>query len=216
MIEFDLVPGDYRMRRALNHWLRKLAGVVAGAVVVGAASGAALTVANKSLDAQIQDLQTHQAMTSQQRGQLETLDLRISELRRQWQLLTTLRSGAPAEQVFAIIDGALGDAPVWFQDWAFIRSGATSSERPATVNTGYFIVTPNAKNAGQQPAWQIDTHIRINGQALDHAALSAFVRELFERSEVRDVRVQKTSLRRYSTANVVDFELAILLNGVDR
>lgn len=213
MIDFDLVPNDYRMRLALNRWLRKLGGFVLSAIIVGGASGAALAVANNSLDRQIQDLQTHQAMTSQQRSQLETLDSRIAELRGQWQLLTTLRSGAPAEQIFTIIDSALGDTPVWFQDWAFVRNGGNSYEPPATINTGYFIVTPDRGAAEQEPAWRIETHVRVHGQALDHAALSQFVRALFQRPEVRDVRVQKTTLRRYVTANVVDFELAILLSG---
>jgi hypothetical protein len=213
MTEFDLVPREYRMRLALHQWLRRLGTIVAGAVIVAAASGAALAFANNNLDSAIEELQTKHAMTSQQRNQLETLDSLISELRQQWQLLTTLRSGAPAEQVFTVIDSALGDTPVWFEDWAFVREGAAERAAPATVNTGYFIVVPDGQDAEEEPAWQIETHVKINGQARDHAALSSFVRSLFQRNEVRDVRVQRTTLHRYAKANVVDFQLAIFLNG---
>ncbi|MDH3589674.1 MAG: hypothetical protein OEQ74_09740 [Gammaproteobacteria bacterium] len=215
MIDFDLVPRDYRLRLAFRRWLRRL-GTIAGATVfITAATGAGLAYANNNLNRQIQQLQTQHAMTTQQRTQLETLDSRIQELGRQWQLLNTLRSGAPAEQIFLTIDAALDNTAVWFQEWAFTRAGTTGDGRPATVNTGYFIVVPSGEDAEKAPAWQIETHIRIKGQAQDHAALSGFVRSLFERGEVRDVRVQHTALRRYATASVVDFELAILLDGED-
>ena len=213
MSEFDLIPADYRLRLAFRRWLARL-GLLTGAVVIGsAASGVALGFANSQLESQIQQLQKQHAMTTQQRTQLETLDARIGELDNQWRLLTALRSGAPAEQIFVIIDKSLDNTDVWFQEWAFTRAGGAVNKAVSTVNTGYFIVVPDSEEAANQPAWHIETHIRIKGQARDHAALSGFVRKLFERAEVRDVRVQRTTLRRFATASVVDFELAILLDG---
>jgi hypothetical protein len=55
--------------------------------------------------------------------------------------------------------------------------------------------------------------MRIVGQARDHAALSHFVRGLYESPGVSDVHLERTGLRRYTTTSVVDFELAVLLAG---
>ena len=214
MAEFDLVPPDYRLRLAFQKWLQRLGVFVIVIVIVNAASSAALAVASNQLQSRIQALQTKQAMTAQQRAQLESLDERIAELRDQWRVLAALRSGAPAEQVFVTIDQALSHKDVWFEEWAFTRAGAVGARPPATVNTGYFIVVPDSEAEAVQ-AWQVKTHIRIRGQARDHGALSRFVRALFERAGVNDVRVQRTTLRRYANASVVDFELAIMLDGTE-
>lgn len=215
MAEFDLVPRDYRLRLALRQWLQRLGIFMAMVVAVNLSSGAALALAGNQLDSQIQALQTQQAMTAQQRVQLESLDARIGELHEQWQVLSALRSGVPAEQIFVTIDKAIADMDVWFGEWAFTRAGSAGDGTSATVNTGYFIVVPDGAEPVEAPAWQVRTHIRIKGQARDHGALSRFVRALFERARVDDVRVQRTSLRRYANASVVDFELAIVLDGGD-
>lgn len=213
MTDFDLVPREYRLERALARWLRQVLSIAVGIVVVTGAGGTALALANGNLDAQIRELQTHSALTAQQRAQLETLDARIAELGQQWQLLNALRSGAPAEQIFLIIDAALDDNEVWFRDWQFARAGTAAAE-PKTVNSGYFIIVDDPQTEPAAP-WRVETHLRINGQARDHAALSRFLRALFERTEVRDVRVQRTALRRFTTANVVEFEIAVLLSDVE-
>ncbi|MBT8143242.1 MAG: PilN domain-containing protein [Gammaproteobacteria bacterium] len=213
MTEFDLVPREYRLNLAFRHWLGRVAALTTAVVVFACASGAALAWANSSLDNQIQQLQTQQALTAQQRTQLETLDARIMDLGRQWQLLTTLRSGAPAEEIFAIIDATLEQGDVWFLSWDFARAGVAEVQQPQTVNTGYFIVVPDGQSMQPPPAWQVDTHLNIRGQARDHSALSAFVRALFAQSQVRDVRLQRTSLRRFAAASVVEFELAVVLGS---
>ena len=215
MPEFDLVPPDYRLKLAFQKWLQRLGVFIVMVVIVNAGSGAALAVAGNQLESQIQALQARQAMTAQQRAQLESLDERIGQLRDQWHVLAALRSGAPAEQVFITIDKAISHMDVWFEEWAFTRAGAAGVQSPATVNTGYFIVVPDGEQAEAAPAWQVRTHIRIKGQARDHSALSRFVRALFERAGVSDVRVQRTALRRYANASVVDFELAIVLDGAE-
>ncbi|NNF67713.1 MAG: PilN domain-containing protein [Gammaproteobacteria bacterium] len=213
MISFDLVPGDYRARLVLKESLKRLSGLLVGLTVIALVSSAALAFVNKSLHSQIQLLQNQHAVTTQQRNDLESLDAQIQELVRQWQLLTTLRSGAPAEHIFTVIDSALEDNSIWFQRWAFVREGKREKSQGNTVNTGYFIVVSDDVEAKPSPAWDIETHIKISGQARDHAALSRFVRGLFNSPQVSDVKVQNSTLQRFAAANVVRFDLAVILNG---
>jgi hypothetical protein len=51
----------------------------------------------------------------------------------------------------------------------------------------------------------------IKGQAKDHAALSRFVRKLFEQPEIQDVRILNTS--RLSDERIVNFDLAVTVNS---
>lgn len=209
MSEFDLIPSDYRLGLAVRHWLLRVClatGVVASLLLAAAGT---LAYANNDLTQQIRQLQTHHAMTTQQREQLEKLDSHIGDMRRQLHLLTTLRGGAPAEQVFHVINAALPQGSVWLQEWDFARAG-TAEEIVASVNAGYFIIVDD--NATEPaPEWKVQTHVTLHGQARDHAALSSFARQLYQQPAVSDVRVQQATLRRFTTANIVEFELTAVL-----
>jgi len=54
--------------------------------------------------------------------------------------------------------------------------------------------------------------MEIRGQALDHSALSNFVRRLFVQPGIDDIRIRRTSLIDRNRADTVDFELAVVLN----
>ena len=95
--------------------------------------------------------------------------------------------------------------------YEFRRAGTVAPEGPRTVDTGYFVVVPSGES-DRTPEWHARTHMTVHGQARDHGTLSRFVRSLFERREVRDVRLQRSALRRYTAASVVDFELAVVLD----
>ncbi len=131
-------------------------------------------------------------------------------------MLQGLRSGAPARAVFRAVDQALAGADVWFLNWQFRRAGVLVPEEQAGgVETGYFIVVPEDGREVSQ-SWQVETHLKIKGQARDHAALSRFVDDLFTQRAVVDVSVQKTALRSYGDVDVVDFDMAVVLNSEAR
>ena len=153
-------------------------------------------------------------MTTQQRLQLESLSQQKTDLNQQLSLLSSLRSGAPAQSVFVVIDRALSDADVWFLNWQFRRAGViVPEEQAAGVETGYFIVVPEGTESQDNGEWRVETHMTIKGQARDHAALSQFVNGLFSQLAVVDVSVQKTALRRIDEFDVVDFDLTVVLNS---
>jgi hypothetical protein len=55
--------------------------------------------------------------------------------------------------------------------------------------------------------------MELTAQARDHSALAGFVRRLGEQEEIESVRVLNTEVRSVSASEVVDFELAIVVQG---
>ena len=81
------------------------------------------------------------------------------------------------------------------------------------VNTGYFIVVPAGSSTRQEETWKIETQMNIQGQALDHSAMSEFVLNLTLQPEIENVRIVNTSLRKSNNeTKLVDFSLDIIVS----
>lgn len=217
MRDIDLIPADYRRSRWLRVWLRHMiiAGVVVAITPLLAFAGLSQQVAK--LRAEVNLLEEQRAVTAQQRNDLEALSGRKDRLDQQLSMLNSLRSGAPARTVFVAIDKALADSEVWFLNWQFRRAGVMVPESQAAgVETGYFIVVPESAPSDREQAWMVETHMTITGQARDHEALSRFVNGLYAQSAVVDVKVQNTELSQRNQRDVVQFEVAVVLNSEAR
>ena len=210
MTGIDLIPADYRDQVRLRGWGRYTAAAAVAVLVLSVAGYFVLDSWNKKLSVEISALQSRQQISEQQSETLAMLNGKKTNFERQLSLLTGLRSGAAAPAMFRTMDNALAGNEVWFLDWDFRRAGHAVEEKPETVNTGYFIVVSDTDGSGEE-AWMIETHMTIKGQAQDHAALSRFVRKLFEQPEIQDVRILNTS--RSSNERIVDFDLAVTVNG---
>jgi len=213
MSELDLIPQDYRnkltQRAMLGQYL--IAFVVLNVLVLAAAGlFAHLT---RQATTQVQHLKTQSAITEQQQARLEQLTTQQSEYERRWSLLRGLRAGAAVEDIFKIIDRALVNEDLWFVDWSFRRAGVVVDGETRSVETGYFLIVPADGQASEVPDWQVETHMTLEGRALDHQALSKFVRALFEQPDIKDVSVRRTSLTDYADDRVVSFDLTIILNS---
>jgi len=211
MTEIDLVPGDYRRLTWLRGRVRSTAIVVLAAAFLSVAIYAGLRIWSVSMDRHIATLQSKQAITNQQREALTQLNIQKSDLQRKLELLTGLRGGAEAVQMFVTIDRAMQDNDVWFLDWDFQRAGTTVKNTPETTSNGYFILIPAENGQGSKEAWKIDTHMTFRGQARDHSALSAFVRRLYRQKEIQDVRILDTT--RKANGGAVEFRLAVTVNS---
>ena len=128
------------------------------------------------------------------------------------QILRDLRRGPPAADMFVVLDRAL-DKAIWFNKWSFMRAGEFRDVEANSDNNGYFIIVEENKSQTQEKTWLLNTHMEIDGEALDHTFLAAFVNRLITQPEIDDVKVLKTSLRNYSGRNVVSFSLAVTVNN---
>lgn len=213
MAELDLIPDDYRKRLVRHGEIRQyaVAFVILNVVILGAA-GVFAHFSSKASE-KIQDLKTQSAITEQQQTQLEQLSSQKKEYERRWSLLRGLRAGAAVEDIFKIIDRAIVNNDLWFENWSFRRAGVVVDGETRGIETGYFVIVEEDGQSGGNPDWQVETHMVLEGRALDHQALSTFVRALFEQPDIKDVSVQKTSLTNYANGRVVSFDLTIILNS---
>ena len=212
MSDIDLIPQAYRTRLWQVLWMKRSALLLGGLVGLLLLGAITLGVATASAKSRVESLQMKQALTMQQRADMERLESEKTELEQQFHLLSGLRSGAAAGDMFLTIDRALTGDDVWFLDWQFQRAGVMAGEEVRTVNTGYFIVVPDGAAELAADELRVQTHMTIRGQARDHSALSGFVRRLFTQPEIDDVRILRTTLSNSRETNTVDFELAVVLS----
>lgn len=217
MRDIDLIPADYRRARWFRTWSKQLivSTAILAALCLAVFVGLSLRVSQLREEAAL--LEQQRAVTDQQREDLEVLNRQRTALDQQLSLLGSLRSGAPAQSIFVAIDEALADAEVWFVNWQFRRASVMVPESQATgVETGYFIVVPESAAREGEQAWMVETHMTITGQARDHEALSRFVNGLYAQPAVVNVSVQRTELSKLATRDVVQFDLAVVLNSEAR
>ena len=213
MAELDLIPEDYRDRLRRRAELRHYVIVFAVLNIAVLAAGGVFAKLSGHASARIAELKSQSAITEQQQTQLEQLTSKQREYEQRWSLLRGLRAGAAVEDIFRIIDRAMVDNDVWFENWSFRRAGVVVDGETRGVETGYFVVVPAAGQPADTADWQVETHMVLEGRALDHQALSTFVRALFEQPDIKDVSVQKTALTNYANGRVVSFDLTIVLNS---
>lgn len=213
MHEIDLIPLDYRTQLIKLKMVKQF-GIISAVLLLLSTSGyATLGYTTQQLKSEASRLQKQKEISAQQRSSLIQIQEQKGKLQQQLKLLQGLRSGAAVETMFEAIDSALPE-DVWFSSWKFQRTGVVEVKpKTKTVNSGYFIVVPQGEADKKPTGTLLQTNMTIVGQARDHSALSKFVRALFKQSEIHDVRVVKTSLRRYSTTSVVDFDLAVIVNS---
>lgn len=211
MTDIDLIPADYRERLRVQSWARYMFITVSLVLVMSTAGYFSLDYMNKTITAEISDLQGEQQISELQRGVLTNLSAEKTHYTNQLSFLTGLRSGTAAPDMFKTVDHALENEEVWFLDWEFRRAGMTVENNAETSSNGYFIIIPATNGENTNETWKIETHMTIRGQAKDHSALSHFVRKLFNQPEIQNVRILNTS--RLSNTRIVNFDLAVSVNS---
>jgi hypothetical protein len=212
MSDIDLIPQAYRTWRWQARWMKSTACLVAGLTATLVLTWTVLGLAIDNVRKDVEALQNKLSHTAQQQADIERLGAEKAELERQFRLLSNLRSGAAAGDMFVTVDNALISDDIWFRNWKFERAGIMVGEELETVNTGYFVVVPEGADHLASGELRIQTNMEIRGQALDHSALSSFVRRLFVQPGIDDIRIRRTSLIDRNRADTVDFELAVILN----
>jgi len=212
MGDIDLIPNAYRTWRWQARWMKFTAWLIAGLTATLLLTWTVLGLAIDSARKDIETLQNKLAETAQQQADIERLAADKVELERQLRLLSNLRRGVAAGDMFVTVDKALTSDDIWFRNWKFERAGITVGEELETVNNGYIMVVPEGADDLTSDELRIQTNMEIRGQALDHSALSSFVRRLFVQPGIDDIRIRRTSLIDRNRADTVDFELAVILN----
>lgn len=213
MNEIDLFPDDLRRQLLFRRWLRWTGYALVFLTLSMLAAYLLLRNANAHVEGQIEYFQSQREITTANRQQLERLNQQKQDLQQQLTLLSGLRGGASAEQMLVMIDRAMPGPEVWLTSWKFRRAGTPVEEGVEAVNTGYFIVISADRKASNKETWKIETQMNIQGQALDHVAMSKFVLNLTQQSEIEDVRIVSTRQAEVNRNKVVDFSLDIVVSS---
>ncbi len=211
MTDVNLIPAAFSRQLLLRQWLKQsgISLLVLTVLVMG--SFFWLRFETSRLNQQSTQLQSQKAISMQQRSNLNNLSRRKTDLQQQLDLLTGLRSGVTAEQIFVTMDRAVTNDNVWFTNWHFRRAGTPVKKTTNEVHTGYFVViTDREKNT--EETWQIETQMKIEGGALDHATLSSFVSRLIDQPEIQSVRVVRTEQILRNQNKLVKFSLEVIVS----
>ena len=212
MPDIDLIPSDYRQWLWQRQWLRRSAVTLVGGVALTVAAWFAVDGVNEERRNRIAELEKLRTDSTSLATAISAGRDKLAFVRSQLAMLEGLRSGAAAQDILVMVDRALADEDVWFDNWEFERVGVIVPEAPETVSTGYFIVVPSGSSAETgSDSKMVRTNMRIRGQASDHSSLSTFVRNLFAQPEIDDVRVERTYSGLSGRESVVNFDLAIVL-----
>lgn len=204
MSEIDLIPGDFKQAMRRFRELKVAATILLLGVLLSAVMSYSVGKIADRIEQDRAQLAQQRAVSEQQGNELTELSGIRDSLLSQRDTLGQLRGGAAVTDLMLTIDKALPSNEVWFNDWKFHRAGVNSEDEASS--NGYFIVLD-----GDTDPTKVRTEMSISGQAVDHDALSRFVRQLFAQPEVRDVRVQETTVRRYPTHRIIDFRLSVTL-----
>jgi Tfp pilus assembly protein PilN len=206
MNSIDMIPQSYREQLRVRLWGRNfLAAMGVLLLLIGAAKvGLVWTLSVQK--PQLEKLQRGRQAVSAQLAQVEALRARKSEAEKNLAVLATLRGGPPVEQLSATIDHAINNG-VWFSELQFVRSAEYAA--PAPGNADPAASGGNAEARTQPPLNQLE----IRGQAHSHSALAQFAKNLAAQPGTRNVRVVNTARRGDSALDVVQFEIAAVVNG---
>jgi len=213
MHEIDLIPGDYRQRRQLSCWIKNTVLAAVAVALINLCGFGFFFHRTGQVETDIGVLQDKKAISNKQRSEMQQLLSRREELEKQWRLLTGLRSGSAVEHIFLTMDKALTGDDIWFLNWKFRRAGSLAKPEQNKVNTGYFIVVPVGEQGTKEETWRIETHMEIDGEAWDHAALSGFVKRLVDQPGIQSVRVLRSKLQKKREVKLIQFSLAITVAG---
>ena len=212
MSEMDLIPQAYRRRLRIKRWLRGFGAAYLGLWVAVLGLRLAFGSGIAAEAAELERIRQSRTEVMSHKMQLQTLRDRIEFLDQRLAVLGGLTRGPASQTMLQAVDRAL-DPGIGFTQWQFSRAGELVEPAPKAEHHGYFIVVPAGPGNAKPQAWQVQTHMEISGQAVDHGTLAGFVRRLNHQPEFHSVRLLNTRTLSRSGGESVHFELVIVVDG---
>ena len=210
--EIDLAPTDYRQALFLQRAIKRF--VLLFVCILAVIGGGRLWLNHllKIEKSMIARLEAGESVVIGQKKIFDELHIEKKELKKRLAVLDVLRSGPQAVRLFEVVDRSLNPG-IWFTDWKFVREAKKKKKKhSAHIQTGYFVMaTLDEAVSEEEEQWRKSMHMDIKGQALNHAAMADFVKKFLAQPEVEDVKVLSTSSSGHSGAEIVGFDLAVVV-----
>ncbi|MBF0187699.1 MAG: PilN domain-containing protein [Magnetococcales bacterium] len=206
MAEIDLIPHEYRRQLLYRRWFSIFVPLFLIMIVIIAFGSGELKRRNQHFITEIERLGSDIRTVMGRKTDLERLKSEEQAIQNRIEQLNQLRKGLPIRYLFLAIDRSLNGG-VWFLDWSFQK---VETEEQSPISTLLDAAKHTAPPAKMDPS-RFNT-MTIHGQALDHTALSDFVRRLTMQPLINHVRIVKTNhADDQDLGPVVGFELTLFL-----
>jgi Tfp pilus assembly protein PilN len=210
MADIDMIPRSYRdalrVRRLLHGYGLALAALLLAALLAAGLLHWRLALATPRLE----QLRTRTAQGEALRARVAGALARNSDLAQDAQALAALRGSGAIASLAGALDAALNDK-VWFDTLHFARTEELlHAPLPSPLPAGT-LETRAANKAGSAPGpqtWRLARRVEIRGQALNHAALAAFLTTLSASPTLADVRFLKSSAASGDGPELVAFSVS--------
>ncbi len=177
MREMDLIPEDYRRDQNMRRLLIGF-GVLYVVIIIALVAGKFFQDSRiTNVKQQIETLEKQQETLAGQQKINDELQIKKTAVHNQLAFVKMIQKGGGAGQIFLVFDRVLQHEKnnVWMESWKYTAANLQVEKNTDKKNDEHISVT-------------------IRGKALDHEALSSFVRDLVSQPEITDVQVKDTSM----------------------
>ncbi len=211
MGEMDLIPGDFRQGLRKRRQLRLFVTACLAVLACIALGWAGLTWLIWRGQGELARLQQQESLSQQNKARATEYTQQKQLIESQLAALDELRGRDRVAAFLRAIDAAHGEG-IWFDSMRFLRRAGTSTlnNLPGATNSG-LIVAPATPGSTTQ-ATELGQGVDIVGHAFNHSLLADFMRKLGAQPGIADLRLIDTSLRNYTTTQVIDFSLTLQLD----
>lgn len=217
MAEFDLIPREYARSQALRRQLKWFAVALVAILCLAALTRLGLALVIGTETATVARLRKDGEIAAQSRAQAEAYLQQKRTVEQQLKALDDLRGRDRLRLFLAAVDAAYLNG-IWFDAIRYYRSDTLPTGNldalPGGARAGIIVVPKeNLPVPGAPPRPPgIEQHVELVGHALNHSLVAEFMRALARQPGIADVRLLDTGLRSYTSALVIDFKLALLVD----
>lgn len=209
----DLIPRSYRQliwkKQCLGYAMVSLAGffMLTVAMYVWASSRIS------TLKDAISQMNQAETFVNQLKTEHQTLDDISKQLKYRVKLLGEFTKGPKANSMFTIIDSAIADKNIWFNDWRYQRTIEKNHQknRHADHDLEQFS-TEHLSQEAIEEQWAISTGMSIQGYTMDFETITSFMKQLSDNELIENVEVVHTNVDRTEEQDLINFKLNIKLN----
>lgn len=218
MAEIDMIPASYHRTQRVGISIHRF-GVASGAVLaLGVLMFAALSWRIAYEAPILAHLRAATGRGEAVTKELQVLAARKNALQERLAVFAALRGAGDVARTLTAIDQAL-PAGVWFKQMQFYRdeqmvpAKAVRGGAAALAQSGISVVVPidaaGKASTTDTTTWRLGKNLDIAGEALDHAALSAFLHSLEAQPDVATVQFLKSSAQLSEGEQFVSFNLTM-------
>jgi Tfp pilus assembly protein PilN len=217
MADINMIPRSYREGVRVRRTLTAYGAALALLVVVGGGSAAVLRWRLAVETPRLDQARASSTQVAALRAQLDLAQQRKDALLGDVGALAAIRGTGEVAALASVLEQARDD-DVWFGRLRFSR---TREQLPALPDAPApdIVVARVPAPAGApdtQQAWRLGSHVEIDGEALDHSAMTSFLGRITADPALTSVRFLNSSAATATESKVVAFGIAASLKKEKR